>query len=169
MISDDSQDRSRLEAVTNQHYSHDNPVFGGMQVVPDSGKQVNVHGTGLEVVANHQHPELFSDSDPVNLGGQHLQSPRSRRPSRKWLIFGGVTILLIVVGAVLGGVLGTRANRKSLSTSSSTTPPSSSLSSNIPSTINADEPVQFRHSIAALSFANDSLDATRVYYQDNVG
>lgn len=169
MMSDDSQNCSRLEAVTNQHYSHDSPFFEGIQVVPDSGIQVKFQRVGLEVVANDQYSELCPDSDPVNLNGQHLQSPRSRRLSRKWLFFGGVAILLIVVAAVLGGVLGTRANSKSPSASSSTTPSSSSLSSNISSTMNADSPVQSRHNLAALSFALDSVDTTRVYYQDNAG
>ena len=166
MTSDDSQDCSRLEAVTNQHDSHDNPSFEGMQVVPDSGIQVNFQKTGLEVVANDQCPELCSDSDPVNLGAQNLQSPRSRRPPRKWLFFGGVAIFLIVVAAVLGSVLGTRANSKLPSASSSTAPSSSSDHS---STVNADKPVQPRHNLAALSFALDSVDTTRVYYQDNAG
>lgn len=163
MIPDDSQDCSGLEAVTNQHYSHDTPSFEGMQVVPDSGIQVNFQKTGLEVVQNDHNPELCSDTAP---GAQHLQSPRSRRLPRKWLCSGGFAIFLIVAAAVLGGVLGTRANSKLPSASSSTTPSSSSDHS---TTVNADNPVQSRHNLAALSFALDSVDTTRVYYQDNAG
>lgn len=73
MTSPDDQDFSRLEAVTNQRCNYDNqfPESSGMQVLPDNGKQVNFERTGLEVAANNQYADPYSDLYPVSLGNEN--------------------------------------------------------------------------------------------------
>lgn len=157
MIARGDQDYSKLEAIKNHPNAHDKPFpeNSGKEVVLDHGKQVNTENTGLEAAAI----DLYPDKHPSNSGDQYH---RPRRPRRKWLMFGGgIAALLIVFAAVLGGVLGSRANKKPPPTSSSTTSPSS------PS--DASTTVQRQHNLAALSFAVNSVNNTRVYYQDNAG
>lgn len=143
---------SRFEVVADQSYNHDNTLSGnsGLQVVPDDGKQVNFEVAGLEVVTNDPSPDSYS----ANLGDQHHQPRRPRQLRRRWLIFGAICAPLIIVTAILGGVLGWKANKKSSSSSSSS---------------NANIPIQRRHNLAALSFALNSVNNTLVYYQDNTG
>lgn len=166
----------------------------GIQVVPDYGAQVHYQPTLPEPVTNGQppdlSPDLSPDSHPVHPGDQHHQSQRPRWPRRKWLIFGGITFAVVVLIGVLGGVLGSRAAKKSSSTkfgissslstpsssppssspssslTSSSSPPSSSNASSLP---NAGSPVERQYNLAAVSFPTNSVDNTRLYYQDNTG
>lgn len=159
------QDHSTFESVTNQLFTHRSsfPENPGMQVVFSDEKQVNFQKTELEVVVQDQDsPEYPANSD--------AQCNLPPQPRRKWLLYGGVAAILIVVAAVLGGVLGWRANKKSPSESFSTL--SSSTSSNVPSpfpSFNAITTIQSQRKLAAVSYAVNSVDNTRVYYQDNAG
>lgn len=129
MISPDDQNYAGLEVAINQRCDHDGPVSesSGMQVVPDDGKQINFERTGLEVAPNDQYPDLYPVSHSVSSSNENHELQRLRWPRRKWLISGGIALLLIVNAAVLGGVLGSKAN-KSSSTSSNALSPFSSLS-----------------------------------------
>lgn len=165
MDSRSGQDHSTLEPVTNQYLPHRNSFSEnlGMQVEFVDGKQVTFQKTGLEVDFQDQDPPQY----PANSDAQQNLPPQ---PRRKWLLYGGIAAILIVVAAVLGGVLGSRANKKSPSESSSTLLPSTS--SNAPSPFpssNAINTIQTQRKLAAVSYAVDSVDNTRIYYQDNAG
>jgi hypothetical protein len=160
MPSQGDQDYSLLE-VANQRYTDGNPLpeNSGMQVVPDCGKQINIDRTGLETVVNEHYTGNQVNIDRTGLetvGKEHYTQPRRSR--RKWRIIGGVAALIIVVAAVLGGVLGSMKKKRS--------PPRTSSTS---SSSNASTTVRRQHNLAALSFPVNSVDNTRVYYQDNAG
>ena len=107
MASRNSQDYSMLESVASQSVTHHNSVLENleMQVMIDDGKQTNFQRTDLEVdVPNQNSPQRSTLSDV-----QYHPSPQSRR---KWLFYGGIVTFLVVVAAVLGGVFGSRANKK---------------------------------------------------------
>lgn len=108
MASRNSQDYSMLELVANQRFTRRNSFSEnrGMQVMFDDGIQVNFQRAGLEVDIQNQNPYQYSTNSNV----QYHRSPQSRR-KRLW--YGGVVALLIAVVAVLGVVLGSRANKKS--------------------------------------------------------
>ena len=184
MTSFDDQGYSELKTVTNQRCDHDPsvPESSEIQVMSDNEKQVNYDKTGLKVVANHQHSNFDSDLYPASLRNENHQSQPSRR---KWLIFDEISVLLMMIAAILGGVLGSRINDKSSSASfsflsfsspSSPSSPSSFLSSSSSSSSSfssslSDANVLFQpqRKLAAVSFLRDSIDHTRLYYQDNAG
>lgn len=154
--------------LTGQRNNHDIalPVSSGPLVVLDDGIQVKYEIPGPEAAATEQ----YSDLSPTNSADQNHQTRHSRRIRRKWLIFGIIGALLIVLAAVLGGVLGSRANKKSSPATSSTLSfTSSSPSSPSSPSSNANTLVQGRHNLTAVSFALNSVNYTRVYYQDNAG
>lgn len=165
MISRRSQDHSMLEIMTNPRFTHENPPLQdpGMQVLSSDEKQVNFQKTGLEVVLKEQDPSQYPAKSDARFH-------RPRQPRRKWLLCAGIAALLIVLAAVLGGVFGSRARNKSPSGSSSTSsPPGSSSTSSPFISSTASNTMQSQHNIAAFSFAVNSVDNTRVYYQDNSG
>ena len=82
------------------------------------------------------------------------------QPSRrKWILFVGAVGLIAVLAAVLGEVLGPR------NTSSATVSPNRLSNSSFMSP--SARPPQRK--IAALSFAFNSVNNTRIYFQDNMG
>ena len=132
----------------------------GKQVSPDDGKQhvVNEHD-GLEVVAKG---DSFFHEHSDDYGNHHLHVRRSSR--KKWLLGGAFGLIAILV-VVLGSVFGSRHKRSA--TTSQTSPPNSTGPSNSSALFPSALPVQ--HSIAALSFASNNVNHTRVYFQDNAG
>ena len=82
------------------------------------------------------------------------------QPSRKkWILFVGAVGLIAVLAAVLGAVFGLRH------TSSATVSPNRLSNSSVMSP--SARPPQ--RNIAALSFALNSVNNTRIYFQDNMG
>ena len=126
------------------------PTDLGKQVAPDDGKQYTVVGGGIEVAAN-------GDFCAHDVGGHHVQVHQPSR--RKWILFVGAVGLIAILAAVLGGVFGSRH------TSSATAPPKR-LSNSSAMSPSARPP---QRNIAALSFALNSVNNTRIYFQDDVG
>ena len=168
------QDRaySALEVVPHQCVHPINqlgkplPTDLGKQVVPHEGKQVSlddgkhhiVDDGGIQSVA-------MGDSYAHDHSDHHIQI---HRPSRKkWILSGGAVGLTVIIAVVLGLVFGLRHKR------SGTTPvirPSNSSSIPAPAPPISSPPISPLHrNIAALSFASESVNNTRVYFQDNVG
>jgi hypothetical protein len=128
------------------------PSDAGKQVVPDYGKQLAINNEGIEVVAK-------DGSFAQEVGGYHVPAPRASR--RRWLIFGGVIALVIILAAVIGGVFG---SRKSSHSATASTTPTSSPPSNSSATI-----IPVQRNIVAISYSSNSVNNTRVYYQDDLG
>ena len=78
---------------------------------------------------------------------------------REWILFVGAVGLIAILAAVLGGVFGSRHT-------SSATVSSDRLSNSSVMSPSARPP---QRSIAALSFALNSVNNTRIYFQDDVG
>ena len=157
---------STLEVVSNQHMNQPsqqkNPLSTdlGKQVVSHEGKQVFLNDDGPEPVAEKA-SYAHNDGDPDD------QGHRSGGPSRKkWVLFGGVVGLIIVLAVVLGSVFGSRHKRSA--TNSFINPSNSSAHSSPAPTSSPPTPL-LQHNLAALSFASNSVNNTRVYFQDNVG
>lgn len=165
MVSRIHQDHSILELVTSLRCTHRSPFpeNEGIQVVFADEKQVNFQKTGLEVVVQDQDSFKY----PVNSDVQYDLPPQ---PRRKWLLYGGFAAMLIVIAAVLGGVFGSRANKESTSESFSVISQSAPLNAPSPfPSSNAITIVQSQRKLAAVSYAVNSVDNTRIYYQDNAG
>lgn len=163
-------DHSTLEPVTNQLFTHRDPLSDnpGMQVVCDNGKQVNFQKTALEVVVQDQGShQLLPNSDAQSDVSPPLTPPQRRR---KWLLYGGIAAIFIVVAAVLGGVFGSRTNKKSSPESNGTSSTSTSLDAASPfPTSSGIATGQSQRKLAAVSYAQNSVDNTRIYFQDNAG
>ncbi|KAF8852319.1 hypothetical protein BDZ45DRAFT_695169 [Acephala macrosclerotiorum] len=122
------------------------PAESGKQVISeDGGKQVVVPYSDIEVNAQHQ-PTQKNLEPPV------VENERPRR-SRKWLWIGGAVLLVVILAAVLGGVLGLRQTQKSSSPASTSTANATSSNNIITS-----------HRIAATAYGSNSINNTRVYY-----
>ena len=160
------QDRaySALEVVPHQCVHQINqrdkplPTDLGKQVIPHEGKQLflddgkehMVDDGGIQSVAT-------PDSYEHDFSDHQIQV---HRPSRKkWILSGGAVGLIVIIAVVLGLVFGLRHKR------SGTTPVTSAPNS---SATSPPTPLPQRN-IAALSFASDSVNNTRVYFQDNMG
>jgi hypothetical protein len=130
------------------------PSDAGKQVVPDYGKQPVIYNKGshgIEVAAK-------DDSFAQGVGGHHVPAPRASR--RRLLIIGGAIALAIILAAVLGGVFGSRKSSHSATASTTPTrsPPNSSATT-----------IPVQRNIAAVSYSSNSVNNTRVYYQDDLG
>ena len=126
------------------------PIDLGKQVVPDEGKQYMLSICDDEVVEKQ-------DFYARDFNGHHVQAHRSSRS--KWILFGGTVGLIAILAAVLGGVFGSRHRSRAAAPLAS---PSNSSATSLSVT-----PTQ--RNIAALSFASNSVNNTRVYFQDKVG
>ncbi|KAM3075298.1 hypothetical protein ACMFMG_007260 [Clarireedia jacksonii] len=102
--------------------------------------------------------------------------------SWKWWIIGGVVALLvIIVVSVVPAVVASRKNTKAATVSggivssneTSTSKPSSTRSATSTATNAASSAIStvapFQRNVAALSYAENSVNTTKVYYQDNQG
>ncbi|KAE8443538.1 hypothetical protein EG329_001778 [Mollisiaceae sp. DMI_Dod_QoI] len=101
------------------------------------------------------------DMDGIEKGNGTEQTQIPQNPwfrQQKWLIICGVGLLVVILAAVLGGVLGTKSSGDG---SSSPAPTSTATPSSSGSTF------QYTGNIAAVSFPwNETEGGTRVYYQD---
>lgn len=109
------------------------PDVGGLEVSTKvqvaQGLEVFRGYDGLEVVNHGQHG--IGGTKTEGFTEETEQKPRGKK---LWLILGGVALLLVIAGAVLGGVLGSRHNHKapvetpgaSATSEASGKPPSSS-------------------------------------------
>ncbi|KAH8779064.1 hypothetical protein BGZ57DRAFT_853997 [Hyaloscypha finlandica] len=139
------RDFSTLETV-NLGYQ---PLRNHETLTADLGKQVVTGNAGKEVIKS------YSDGIEPTSNQQYSTATKDYHEPLWWWI-GGVTLLLVILGAVLGGVLGTRKSRKSSSStpvSNSSTPTNATLVYNI----------------AALAFESGTVKNTGVSYQDNAG
>ena len=129
------------------------PTDLGKQVVPEDGKQHALERVGIEVDPNGNFP------------AQHVGDPRVQihRSSRmKWMPFVGVLALVLIAAAVLGGVFGSRhKNHGTAGNASSTNHSNASISSSPARST--------QRNIAALSYSLNSVNNTRVYFQDDGG
>lgn len=124
----------------------------------DQDKQVALDG-GKQYIGGDGELEATPKKD-VDRRKNPVDHIAAQRPSaRKWIILCGIIGLILILGAVLGGVLGSR--HKGSGTSSATSPSNSSATS--PSI------APNQRNIAAVSFTSDSTNITRVYFQDDVG
>lgn len=163
MAGNQDQAYSTLEALPLHRKDKPLPTDLGKQVVPDDGKQHAVDNVGIEVapdgeieVAPNGGIAVAPDGDfnAQYAGGHHVQV---HRPSRmKWILFVGVVSLVVIVAAVLGGVFGSRHKNHGTAEGASLT----NLS-------NSARPPQ--RNIAALSYSLNSVNNTRVYFQDDLG
>lgn len=122
-----------------------------------------------EVVQSHGHytPELDWSGSGIELvtkSDYTQQDPplytHSKNARQKWLVLGGLIVLIILVlGAVLGGVLGSRSK---ISSAEMPATPSSPANNSDPST-------QYQSNIAAVSLVYKNANRTRVYYQNAMG
>ena len=142
---------SALEVVPHQYVHQTNqqdippPPDLGKQVVPLEEKQVSLDD-------GKQHVEKY-------WGDHHVNTHRPSRKTRILLV--GAVALTVIIALVLGLVFGLRHKR-----SGTTSVISSSNSSAVPISSPTSPP---QRNIAALSFASESVNNTRVYFQDNVG
>ncbi len=155
MAAGGDQAYSTLEAVPHQPvyqtYRQEKrlPTDLGKQVASDDRKQYIVVGGGVNGVNG--------DFYAHDIGGHHVQVHQPSR--RKWILFVGAVGLIAILAAVLGGVFGLR------DTSSATVSPKR-LSNSSAVSPSARPP---QRNIAALSFSLNSVNNTRIYFQDDVG
>ncbi|MCJ1470234.1 hypothetical protein MMC07_008879 [Pseudocyphellaria aurata] len=116
------------------------------QVAIDGGKQCVEDKGGLEVAPNDDfaNDDFNEDFDRRKIAIHGVSAQRLTARSRKILC--GLAGLTIILGAILGGVLGTRHKN---SATVAVTPP--------------------QRNIAAVSYTTDSTNHTRVYFQNDVG
>ena len=140
-----------LESVSKQESF---APYEGKQVALDDSKQHTVNDNGLELVSQKESFAHSYGDHPVQV---------HRPSSKRRMLLGGAIGLIIVLAVVLGIVFGLKHKH---SARTSLISPSNS-SAEPPSTPPHDSPPQ--HNIAALSFVSNSVNNTRVYFQDNVG
>jgi len=78
----------------------------------------------------------MSSGNPYASGsspGGYRQQPKNNK--KKWLIIGGIIAALIIIGAVLGGVLGTQLNKGDSSNSGSGNTTNGNSNTGVPSGI----------------------------------
>ena len=182
MDADRDRQYSALEVVPHQHVRHMNqqeipppPPDLGKQVVPLEekhvvpleGKQV-VPLEGKQVVPLEENQVSLDDGKQPRVKYRGDHHVNFHRPSRKTrILLGGVVGLIIIIAVVLGLVFGLKHKRNgTISVTSSSN--SSAVPAPSPPRISSPTSPSPRN-IAALSFASESVNDTRVYFQDNVG
>ena len=149
---------SALEVVARRYVHQMNqqdipPPDLGKQVVPLEGKQV------VPLEEKQVSPDDGKQYMVKDRGDHHVDFHRPSRKTR--ILLGGAVGLIVIIAIALGLVFGLRHRR------SGTKPvTSSSNSSNVPAPAPTSPP---QRNIAALSFASESVNNTRVYFQDNAG
>lgn len=161
MASNEDQAYSQLEAFTygqlevapQHHREKPLPTDLGKQVVPEDGKQHALERVGIEVDPNGNFPAQY-------VGDPQVQIHRSSR--MKWMLLVGVVSLVVITAAVLGGVFGSRhKNHGTVRNAPSTNHSNASISSSPTRST--------QRNIAALSYSLNSVNNTRVYFQDDDG
>ena len=148
---------SALEVVPHQ-YVHQTNQQGIPPPPPDLGKQV----VPLE------EKQVFLDDGKqhmVKYWGDHVNFHRPSRKTR--ILLGGAVVLIVIIALVLGLVFGLR-HKRSGTTSGTGSSNTSALPAPAASGISSPTSRPQRN-IAALSFASESVNNTRVYFQDNAG
>ena len=168
------QDRaySALEVVPHQRVHQINqrdeplPTDLGKQVVPHEGKQLSLDDGKQRMVDDGGIQSVATpDSYEHDFSDHQIQV---HRPSRKkWILSVGAVGLIVILAVVLGLVFGLRHKRSG--TTPVTSPQNSSATSAPAPPISPPSISLPQRNIAALSFALDSVNNTRVYFQDNVG
>lgn len=161
---------SLLEAIPQQSTPHTSRRINfatadlGKQIVPDDDKQI-APKQGKEVTPGDGKQFAVNNDETENIikgKGDSHHFPKHRSWRLKWLLVIGTVLLIVVLAAVLGGVLGTQHGTRHKS--------SSTASPEIPSNASTTSPaVASQRNIAALSFALNSVNNTRLYFQDDVG
>ena len=142
------------------------PTDLGKQVVPHEGKQVSLDDDKHHIVDDGGIQSVATgDSYADDRSDHHIQL--HRRSRKKWILSGGAVGLIVIIAVVLGLVFGLRHKRSG--TTPMTGPPNSSATSAPAPPISSPPTSPPQRNIAALSFASDSVNNTRVYFQDNVG
>ena len=169
MAGNEDQAYSQLEAlqygeleVAPQHRRQKPlPTDLGKQVVPEDGKQHALERVGIEVDPNGNFPAQ-------SLGDSQVQiHPFSRM---KWMLFVGVLSMVIIAAAVLGGVFGSRHKNHGIARNASSTSDSNASSTKHSNASISSSPARGpQRNIAALSYALNSVNNTRVYFQDDDG
>ncbi|KAJ8067294.1 hypothetical protein OCU04_004652 [Sclerotinia nivalis] len=105
---------------------------------------------------------------------------KERRPW-KWYILGGLIALVVIIAAVVGGIVASKKNNTANVngvagevSSFNSSSPTSSASNNSPTSTNTASSVSstvapFQRNVAAISYASNNVNNSRVYYQDNQG
>ena len=161
MAGNEDQAYSQLEALTYgqlevapQHRREKPlPTDLGKQVVPEDGKQHALERVGIEVDPNGNFTAQY-------VGDPQVQIHRSSR--MKWMPLVGVVSLAVIAAAVLGGVFGSRHK-------SHGTVRNASLTNHSNASISSSPARSIQRNIAALSYSLNSVNNTRVYFQDNDG
>lgn len=148
---------SQLEVAPQHRIQKPLPTDLGKQVVPEDGKQHALERGEIEVDPNGYFPAQHV-GDPQE--DPQVQIHRSSR--MKWMLFVGVVSLVFVAAAVLGGVFGSRhKNHGTAGNASSNNHSNASISSSSARST--------QRNIAALSYSLNSVNNTRVYFQDDDG
>lgn len=150
------ENNGELEVALNRYHEAEQwkpfPSDPGKQVAPDGVKQPIEFNSELEVA-----PE--EDVGRNKIDAHHVQA-RRLLASRRIILY-GIVGLMVVLGAVLGGVLGSRHKSSVTALATPTSPSNSSATSSFVT------PTQ--RNIAAVSFNSNSTNITRVYFQDDAG
>lgn len=160
----DGNQYSTLEAV---HYSTVPETDTSKQFVPQDGKVAYDPSAGIEVAPKHggNGGNGYDEGLPEYLPANGEKTPTHRNRT-KWIVIGAI-IGVVVLGAVLGGVLGSVLGKNKKSSTSSATSGTPTTTGIIPSSTAS--AAQSNHNLAAVSFVDSKVNATRVYYQDKTG
>lgn len=95
------------------------PDVGGLEVRPPDVGGLEVSNKaqiaqGLEAFSSHDGLEVANNGQDGGIKAEEFIEETERKPRRKklWLILTGVALLLVIVGAVLGGVFGSQHSHK---------------------------------------------------------
>jgi hypothetical protein len=143
-----SHDFSTLEAVDPTYEPFKDRRSGskgyfGKPAIPEDEKYAIVYNDGLEAAPNRDLPHT-----------QQFPQQQSRG-RRKWILIGGGVLLAVILAALVGGIVGSR-RAKTASASTSTQSSGSGVALR-------------QRAIAAVSFASNKINNTRLYYQDDAG
>ncbi|APA11683.1 predicted protein [Sclerotinia sclerotiorum 1980 UF-70] len=114
---------------------------------------------------------------------ESIQGTQKERRPWKWYMLGGVVALVVIIAAVVGGIVASKKNKTSNvngvsggapSSNSNSLSPTSSASNNSPTSTYTASSVSstiapFQRNVAAISYASNNVNNSRVYYQDNQG
>lgn len=135
---------STLEAV--------NPQYRVLRGGEDEGKQVLLGDGGMEVRGGDGIEVTSTSTSNLEyapaINGFHepnVYGTQTRRWRRRWLLLGAAILLLVIIGAIVGGILGTKNHNTPLPLSTQ------------------------GHKIAALAFQSSNSDNARIYYRANSG
>lgn len=151
----ENQEYSTLEPVSDEGYSTLEPLS---QQREDPGKQVIPEYDSRPALSDGR-GELDTKNDKYLQEINGRRFPAQRFNKWKWILGGGVTGLVVILAAVLGGILGSRHKHSSRDTSNGPSNSSNESSSALPT----------QRNIAAVSFTSKHINNTRVYFQDKSG